>query len=86
MRPEENDGVRVRGEQSMYSSVWCLLPVVLNAVPIHTQKGLLIGEKNRLCTAVAPIAYPYACTFVSLCVGGARASVCVRVCVCVYLR
>ena len=34
---EENDGARVRGEQSVYSSMWCLVPVVLNAVPIHTQ-------------------------------------------------
>jgi hypothetical protein len=60
--------VRVIGERCVYSSVWCLLPVVLNAVPIHTQKGLLMGEENSLCTALAPIAHAYVCVFVSLCV------------------
>ena len=55
----------VRGEgRNGYSrqGVWCLLPVVLNAVPIHTQCSdhYLRGEASWLSLKLAPINHTHA--------------------------
>ena len=50
----------------------------------YSKRGLLIGEENSLCTAVAPIAYPCACVFVSLCEVGSRERLCACLCLCIF--
>jgi len=54
----------LRGEMAnpIRQGVWCLLPVVLNAVPIHTQCSdhYLRGEASWLSLKLAPINHTHA--------------------------